>query len=71
MSEQPPVGEDVPARLIVIAYAIALLCVLLPLAVIGAGFAGAVIFQRGRRVEGAGVIAVAIVCVAIAVATRS
>jgi hypothetical protein len=71
MSEQPPVGEDVPARLIVVAYVIALLCVLLPLAVIGAGFAGAVIFQRGRRVEGAGVIVVAIACVAIAVATRS
>ena len=71
MTDEPPTEEDVPTRLIVVAYVIALTCALLPLAVIGAGFAGAVIFQRGRRVEGAGVIIVAIVCVAIAVMTRS
>ena len=41
---------------------IALICVLLPLAVLGAAFAGAVIFKRGRRIEGAGVIVLAVLC---------
>jgi hypothetical protein len=55
----------------VIGYVLALICALLPLAILGAAFAGAAIFQRGRRAQGAGVIVLAIVCVTIAVLTRS
>ena len=71
MTDEPPIQEDVPARLIVIAYVIALICALLPLAVLGAGFAGAVVIQRGRRAEGAGVIVVAIAATALGIALRS
>ncbi len=49
---------------------LALICALLPLAILGAAFAGAVIYNRGRRAEGAGVVVLAVACVAIAIATR-
>ncbi|MEA2192988.1 MAG: hypothetical protein QOI73_3109 [Solirubrobacteraceae bacterium] len=71
IDEQPPTQEPVPTRLVVIGYVLALICALLPLAILGAAFAGAAIFQRGRRAQGAGVIVLAIVCVTIAVLTRS
>jgi uncharacterized RDD family membrane protein YckC len=54
--------EEIPPRLVAIAYVIAVVCVVAPLAVLGAGFAGAVIIRRGRPALGAGVIAVAVLC---------
>jgi hypothetical protein len=61
-----PVDERTPAelppRLIVVAYVIALVCLVAPLAVLGAAFAGSVLFTRGRRAAGAGVVAVAVLC---------
>ncbi len=54
--------EPLPPRMVAIAYALALVCALLPLAVLGAGFAGAVLFNRGRRRDGAGVIVLAVLC---------
>ncbi len=57
--------EEVPTRLVVIAYVLALVCALLPLAILGAGFAGAVLMQRGRRGAGAGVIALAVLSTAV------
>ena len=66
-----PGPEDVPTRLVVVAYALALLCAVAPLAVLGAGFAGAVLYGRGRRGAGAGVVAVAVLCAALGIALRS
>ncbi len=59
--------EQVPTRLVVVAYALALLCAIAPLAVLGAGFAGAVLFTRGRRGTGVGVVAVAVLCAALGI----
>jgi hypothetical protein len=61
-SDPPPA---VPANLVVVAYALAALCALVPLAVIGAGFAGFVLVNRGRVAEGAGVLALAVACTAL------
>ena len=70
MTGDAPLQEEVPTRLVVVAYVLALICALLPLAVLGAGFAGAVIYNRGRRGAGAGVIAVAVASVAVGIALR-
>jgi hypothetical protein len=56
-----------PTRLVVIAYLLAAVCVLVPLAVIGAVFAGAVLARRNRPLAGAGVVALAVLCTALAV----
>ncbi|MEA2218015.1 MAG: hypothetical protein QOJ35_641 [Solirubrobacteraceae bacterium] len=61
---EPSAGE-LPPRLVVVAYAIAVVCLVAPLAVLGAGFAGAALFTRGRRAAGAGVVAVAVLCAAL------
>lgn len=58
----PAPPAEVPARLVVVAYLLALVCAVAPLAILGAGFAGAVLFRRDRRVEGAGVVALALAC---------
>ena len=51
-----------PARVVVAAYLLAALCLLIPLAMLGAGFAGVVLIGRGRRAEGIGVIAFGVAC---------
>lgn len=63
-------GQEIPARLVVVAYVLALVCAVAPLAILGAGFAGAVLFSRGRRAAGAGVVALAALCAALGVALR-
>jgi hypothetical protein len=63
-SAKPAVAE-IPPRMVGIAYVLALLCLVTPLTVLGSGFAGAVLFTRGMRREGAGVIVVSVVCVAL------
>jgi hypothetical protein len=60
-----PAPTELPPRLVVVAYAIALVCLVAPLAVLGAGFAGAALFTRGRHAAGAGVVAVAVLCAAL------
>ena len=62
--EKPPFAE-IPPRMVGIAYVLALLCLVTPLTVLGSGFAGAVLFTRGMRREGAGVIVVSVICVAV------
>jgi hypothetical protein len=62
--EAPPVAE-IPPRMVGIAYVLALLCLVTPLTVLGSGFAGAVLYTRGMRREGAGVIVASVVCVAV------
>jgi hypothetical protein len=74
VSEQPEPDAEregavaVPTRLVVVGYALALVCVVAPLAVLGAGFAGAVLINRGRRGAGAGVVVAAVLCAALGIA---
>jgi hypothetical protein len=56
-----------PARVVVIAYLMALLCLGVPLALVGAVFAGVVLARRGLPWTGAGVIALGLVCAALGV----
>jgi len=49
---------------VVVAYLLALVSVLIPLALIGAVFAGAALLRRNRPVDGIGVIAVGLACTA-------
>jgi hypothetical protein len=60
-----PAQADLPPRLVAVAYALSLVCLVAPLAVLGAGFAGGVLFTRGRRAAGAGVVASALLCAAL------
>jgi hypothetical protein len=56
-----------PPRVVVVAYLLALICLLLPLALLGALFAGVALMQRNRRSAGAGVIALGLLCTALGV----
>ncbi|HEX4344558.1 MAG TPA: hypothetical protein VHZ31_03255 [Solirubrobacteraceae bacterium] len=60
-----PSTQELPPRLVAIGYLIAAVCALVPLAVLGAAFAGTVLFTHGRRGAGAGVIALAVICTAL------
>lgn len=62
-----PTPGELPPRLVVIAYLLALICAVAPLAILGAGFAGATLYTRGRRGAGAGVVAAAVVCTVLGV----
>lgn len=50
--------------MVVVAYVLAAVCLLVPLALVGALFAGIVLMRRNRRLEGAGVIALGLACTA-------
>lgn len=52
---------------VVVAYLLAALCLLIPLAVVGSTFAGAVLWRRGLRPHGAAVIALGLACTAVGV----
>jgi hypothetical protein len=47
---------------VVAAYLLAALCVLIPLAVVGSTFAGAVLWRRELRTHGAAVIGAGVAC---------
>ena len=64
MVDEPP--RD-PTHLVVVAYLLAAVCLLVPLALIGALFAGVVLIRRNRPYAGAGVIATAVLCTGLAV----
>lgn len=49
------------------AYGLALLCVLLPLAFVGALFAGVALHRRDRRAEGLGVLAAGASCTVLGI----
>jgi hypothetical protein len=53
---------------VVIAYLLAAVCLLVPLALLGALFAGAALVRRNRPADGAGVIVVALIATALGVA---
>jgi hypothetical protein len=62
--------QALPPRLVAIAYAIAVVCFVAPPAILGAGFAGAVLIRGGRLGPGAGVIATAVVCSVLGIVLR-
>ena len=51
----------------VVAYLLALVCMLVPLALIGAVFAGVALMRRNRPVDGAGVLVVAVASAAFGI----
>ena len=51
----------------VVAYLLAVVCVVAPLALVGALFAGIALVRRNRPADGLGVIAVAVVSTAVGV----
>ena len=57
-----------PPGVVVAAYLLAALCVLVPLAVVGAVFAGIVLARRNRPGDGARVLVLAVACTALGVA---
>ncbi len=61
--------EPLPVRpqAVVAAYGLAALCLLVPLAVVGSTFAGAVLWRRGLRPHGAAVLGLGVVCLALGV----
>jgi hypothetical protein len=52
---------------VVVAYLLAALCLLIPLAVVGSTFAGAVLWRRGLRQHGAAVIGLGVACMVFGV----
>ena len=52
---------------VVAAYLLAALCLLIPLAVIGSTFAGAVLWRRGLRRHGAAVVGLGFACMVLGV----
>ena len=48
-----------------VAYLLAILCFVLPLALIGAVFAGVALMRRNRQADGAGVLVVAVLATAL------
>jgi hypothetical protein len=49
-------------QVVAAAYVLAALCLLVPLAVVGSTFAGAVLWQRGLRSHGAAVVGLGVAC---------
>jgi len=52
---------------VVVAYLLAIVCLVVPLALIGALFAGVALTRRNRAADGAGVITVAVLATALGV----
>jgi hypothetical protein len=52
---------------VVAAYLLAVLCLLIPLAVLGSTFAGTVLWRRGLRQHGASVLGLGVACMAFGV----
>ncbi len=49
----------------VVAYLLAAVCLLIPLALVGAVFAGIVLMRRNRQADGIGVLVVAVIATAL------
>ena len=67
---EPPEQElplQDPTRIVVIAYLLALVCILVPLALVGGLFAGVALMRRNRPLYGTGVIVVAVACTAFGI----
>jgi hypothetical protein len=57
----------VPTPAVVAAYLLAALCLLVPLAVVGAAFAGVVLWRRGLRLHAASVVGLGVACTVLGV----
>jgi hypothetical protein len=68
MTGQPAPPEPLPPRIVGVAYLLAAICLFVPLAVVGAIFAGVVVSNRGMRAHGIAVIVLSIACAALGVA---
>lgn len=64
MNELP---QQDPVRVVMIAYLLALTCALVPLALLGAAFAGVALARRNRPLDGTGVIVTAVACTAFGI----
>ena len=60
MDDDAPLS--VHPQAVVVAYLLAALCMIIPLAVLGSTFAGIVIWRRGPRSHGAAVVGVGVAC---------
>jgi hypothetical protein len=63
MDEEQPFRD--PPPVVAAAFLLALVCALLPLAYVGAVFAGVALVRRGRRREGVAVVVLGLVCVVV------
>ena len=54
--------------MVAVAYVLAAVCLVVPLALVGALFAGIVLMRRNRPLEGAGVLVLGVACTAVGVA---
>ena len=61
--------DPLPVRpqAVVVAYLLAALCLLIPLAVVGSTFAGAVLWRQGLRSHGAAVVGLGVACMVFSV----
>lgn len=65
MTDEPASQEPLPPRIVAVAYLLAAICLFVPLAVVGAIFAGVVVSNRGLRGHGIAVIALSIASAAL------
>lgn len=63
MADEHPTQD--PGRVVAVAYLLAAICLLVPLAVLGAVFAGVVLLRRGRPEAGLGVVVLAVACTGV------
>ncbi len=63
--DDTPRGDEIPPRIVLVAYLLSALCLILPLALIGAAFAGIVLIRRGKVVDGAAVLILGVLGVVV------
>ena len=66
--EPAPDAAEMPPRIVAVAYLLAAVCAVVPLAVVGAVFAGVVLVNRGLRGHGSAVIALALIATGVGIA---
>ena len=65
MTDEPQPRD--PPRVVAAAYLLAAVCLLVPLAFLGAAFAGVALARRNRPRDGAAILALAAACTALGV----
>jgi hypothetical protein len=59
--------QPLASRVVAVAYLLAVICVVVPPAVLGALFAGVVLLRRGLRGHGAAVVVLALSCASLGI----
>ena len=67
MTPMDDTPNAVRPQAILAAYLLAALCMLVPLAIVGSTFAGAVLWRRGLRRHAAAVVGVGVACIVLGV----